>query len=81
MNAARHPILVVNGSDDIVIATVNSYILQQHPPNAQLILYPDSGHGAQFQHHELFIKQLQILLNIDTDRDAEMVETETRQSD
>jgi pimeloyl-ACP methyl ester carboxylesterase len=57
------PILVVNGSDDIVIATINSYIMQQTLPNAQLILYPDSGHGAQFQYPDLFVKQLRIFLN------------------
>jgi pimeloyl-ACP methyl ester carboxylesterase len=41
-----HPALVVNGSDDIVIPTVNSYILQQNLPKAELILFPDSSHGS-----------------------------------
>ena len=49
-----HPTLVVNGSDDIVIPTVNSYILQQHLPNAELILFPDSNHGSHFQFTEPF---------------------------
>ena len=44
-----HPTLVVNGSHDIVIPTVNSYILQQNLPNAELILFPDSNHGSHFQ--------------------------------
>jgi pimeloyl-ACP methyl ester carboxylesterase len=44
-----HPALVVNGSNDIVVATVNSYILQQNLPNAELILFPDSNHGSHFQ--------------------------------
>jgi pimeloyl-ACP methyl ester carboxylesterase len=57
------PVLVVNGSDDIVIATVNSFILQQHLPNAQLILYPDSGHGAHFQYPELFLAQARLFLD------------------
>jgi len=30
----------VNGSHDVIIYTVNSFILQQHLPNAQLIIYP-----------------------------------------
>jgi pimeloyl-ACP methyl ester carboxylesterase len=44
-----HPVLVVNRSNDIVVATVNSYILQQNLPNAELILFPDSNHGSHFQ--------------------------------
>jgi pimeloyl-ACP methyl ester carboxylesterase len=49
-----HPALVVNGSNDIVVPTVNSYILQQNLPNAELILFPDSNHGSLFQFTELF---------------------------
>jgi pimeloyl-ACP methyl ester carboxylesterase len=48
------PVSVVNGSDDIVVATVNSYILQQELPNAELILFPDSNHGSHFQYAEQF---------------------------
>jgi pimeloyl-ACP methyl ester carboxylesterase len=44
------PVLVVNGTDDIVIPTINSYILQQFLPNAELILYPDANHGSHFQY-------------------------------
>jgi pimeloyl-ACP methyl ester carboxylesterase len=49
-----HPTLVVNGSNDIVVPTVNSYILQQNLPNAELILFPDSNHGSHFQVAERF---------------------------
>jgi pimeloyl-ACP methyl ester carboxylesterase len=49
-----HPVLVVNGSNDIVVATINSYILQQNLPNAELILFPDSNHGSHFQFTEPF---------------------------
>ena len=48
--------LVVNGSNDIVVPTVNSYILQQNLPNAELILFPDSNHGSHFQFTERFVK-------------------------
>jgi pimeloyl-ACP methyl ester carboxylesterase len=48
------PTLVVNGSNDIVIPTVNSYILQQNLPNAALVLFPDSNHGSQFQFTQRF---------------------------
>jgi pimeloyl-ACP methyl ester carboxylesterase len=49
-----HPALVVNGSHDIVVSTVNSYILQQNLPNAELILFPDSNHGSHFQFTDQF---------------------------
>jgi pimeloyl-ACP methyl ester carboxylesterase len=49
-----HRTLVVNGQDDIMVPTVNSFILQQKLPDARLILYPDSGHGAHFQFAEEF---------------------------
>jgi pimeloyl-ACP methyl ester carboxylesterase len=49
------PTLVVNGSSDIVVATVNSYVLQQNLPNAELILFPDSNHGSHFQFTDAFV--------------------------
>jgi pimeloyl-ACP methyl ester carboxylesterase len=58
----KHPVLVVNGNNDVMIPTINSYILAQHLPNAQLILYPDSGHGALFQYPELFVEHASLFL-------------------
>jgi pimeloyl-ACP methyl ester carboxylesterase len=49
-----HRTLVVNGHDDIMVPTVNSFILQQKLADARLILLPDSGHGAHFQFPEEF---------------------------
>jgi len=34
------PTLIVNGDDDVIIYSINSWILQQNIPNAQLIIYP-----------------------------------------
>lgn len=50
------PTLVINGVDDVMIATINSWHLVQNLPNAQLIVYPDAGHGAQFQYPQTFLK-------------------------
>jgi len=40
LKTIKQPTLVVNGSKDLIIYTVNSFILQQNIANAQLILYP-----------------------------------------
>jgi pimeloyl-ACP methyl ester carboxylesterase len=58
LKAICHPALVVNGRNDVVVPTLNSYILQQNLPNAELILFPDSNHGSHFQVVELFIRYI-----------------------
>ncbi|HKN27604.1 MAG TPA: alpha/beta hydrolase [Roseiarcus sp.] len=57
LKAIRQPTLIVQGSNDVIIPTVNSYVLQQNLPNAELILYPDSNHGSFYQYPELFVSQ------------------------
>jgi pimeloyl-ACP methyl ester carboxylesterase len=59
----KQPVLIVNGCDDIMVPSINSFILQQHIPNATLILYPDSGHGALFQYSELFVSHVRLFLD------------------
>lgn len=56
LNKITQPTLVLNGINDLMIATVNSFYLAQNIPNAQLILYPDAGHGAQYQYPQRFLK-------------------------
>jgi pimeloyl-ACP methyl ester carboxylesterase len=58
------PALVVNGSTDIVIPTINSYHLYQHLPDAELMLLPDSGHGAHFQYVERFARRVIDFLDV-----------------
>src|SRR6202047_3579009 len=55
--------LVVNGSNDVIMPTVNSFIMQQYIPYAELIVYPDSNHGAHHQYPELFIEHATLFLN------------------
>jgi pimeloyl-ACP methyl ester carboxylesterase len=58
------PALVVNGSNDIVIPTINSYHLYQHLPDAELMLLPDSGHGAHFQYVNRFVRRVTDFLDL-----------------
>jgi pimeloyl-ACP methyl ester carboxylesterase len=57
------PVLVTNGNNDIMIPTVNSITLSEHLPNAQLIIYPDSGHGSLFQHASAFTSHVSEFLD------------------
>lgn len=59
----RHPTLVVNGYDDIMVPTINSYTLFKAIPRAELILYPDSGHGSLFQYAGLFVQHADLFLD------------------
>jgi pimeloyl-ACP methyl ester carboxylesterase len=70
LKAIQQPTLVVNGSNDVIIYTINSYILQQNLPNAQLIIYPDSAHGSQYQYPELFVRHVSMFLSGDERRGA-----------
>lgn len=56
------PILVTNGKADVMTPTSNSYILLQQLRNAQLHLYPDSGHGHLYQVPEIYAKQIELFL-------------------
>jgi pimeloyl-ACP methyl ester carboxylesterase len=63
LKSIRQPTLVVNGGKDVIIYSANSFILQQHLPNAQLILYPDANHGSQYQYPDLFVRHVSLFLS------------------
>jgi pimeloyl-ACP methyl ester carboxylesterase len=62
LSAVKQPVLVVNGDDDRMVPTKNSYDLSQRLPNSQLIIYPDAGHGSIFQFHEDFVSKALVFL-------------------
>lgn len=57
LTGIEQPVLVVNGENDKMIPSRNSAALAQRLPHAQLILYPDAGHGGIFQYHEAFVQE------------------------
>jgi pimeloyl-ACP methyl ester carboxylesterase len=63
LKTIRQPTLVVQGSNDVIIPTYNSYVLQQNLPNAQLILFPDSNHGSFYQYPEAFLAYATVFLD------------------
>ncbi|TGN14461.1 alpha/beta fold hydrolase [Leptospira ilyithenensis] len=57
-----HPVLVANGDNDRMVPTKNTHDLARRLPNSELVVYPDSGHGAIFQFHVDFVpKSLKFL--------------------
>jgi pimeloyl-ACP methyl ester carboxylesterase len=66
LKAIKQPTLVAHGGKDVIVYTVNSFILQQNLPNAQLILYPDANHGSQYQYPELFVRHVSMFLSAES---------------
>ena len=58
----NHPTLVVQGNKDVVVMPINAFLLAEHLPNAQLIMYPDASHGAQSQHADVFLDHVRLFL-------------------
>ncbi len=51
------PVWVVNGDNDRMVPTQNSYDLANRIPGAKHTIYPHAGHGAIFQYHEDFVNK------------------------
>ena len=73
LNSITSPTLVVNGSRDVMVPTINSYFLSQRIPDAQLIIYPDAGHASLFQYPELFLAHARMFLDARHRSDREAV--------
>jgi pimeloyl-ACP methyl ester carboxylesterase len=62
LSGIPHPVLVTNGDNDIMIPTRNSFALAEGLPNAMLIVYPNSGHGALFQYAPTYVAHVRDFL-------------------
>lgn len=40
-----------------MVPTSNSVDLARRPPDADLVVYPDAGHGGIFQFHQQFVER------------------------
>jgi len=55
LSAITQPVFVANGDNDLMVASSHSADMARRLPNAQLTIYPDSGHGGVFQYHREFV--------------------------
>lgn len=62
LDTLRMPVLVVNGDHDIMVPSENSSDLARRIPGADLVLYPDAGHGGIFQYHDAFLAKAEAFL-------------------
>ena len=63
LRTIQQPTLIVHGTKDVVVDSVNAVILQEHLCDATLLMLPDASHGAQSQHSELFLANARLFLN------------------
>lgn len=58
-----HEALVIHGREDRVLSSDGSIYLSRHLPNAQLHIFPRSGHWAQLELHDKFSSFLKMFIS------------------
>jgi pimeloyl-ACP methyl ester carboxylesterase len=56
LRGIHQPTFILNGVNDVMVPTINSFYMARNLPNAQLFIYPDAGHAAQFQCPQRFLQ-------------------------
>lgn len=68
LSAITVPVFVANGDRDVMVSSEHSADLARRLPDSTLSLYPDSGHGGVFQHHNRFVPDVLAFLAHGTTR-------------
>jgi pimeloyl-ACP methyl ester carboxylesterase len=63
LSVIHQPTLVANGDSDRMVPTSNSVDLARRLSNADLVVYPDAGHGGIFQFHTEFVEKANAFLD------------------
>ncbi len=58
LSGITQPVLVANGDRDLMVHSSHSADMARRLPNSELVIYPDSGHGAVFQFHADFVPKV-----------------------
>jgi pimeloyl-ACP methyl ester carboxylesterase len=64
LGSIKCPVLVANGDSDAMVPSANSTDLANRIERAELVLYPNAGHGGIFQYHTEFVKKANDFLNL-----------------
>jgi pimeloyl-ACP methyl ester carboxylesterase len=59
----RQRTLIAHGNKETVVIPINAFLLEQHLPDALLVMYPDASHGAASQHADVFLEHARLFLN------------------
>ena len=58
LSVIAQPVLVANGDRDLMVHSSHSADMARRLPSSELVIYPNSGHGAVFQFHEDFVSKV-----------------------
>jgi pimeloyl-ACP methyl ester carboxylesterase len=62
LSTIRQPTLIVHGTKDIVVDSVNAVVLERDLSDETLLILPDASHGAQSQYAEVFLANVRLFL-------------------
>jgi pimeloyl-ACP methyl ester carboxylesterase len=54
LSAVTQPTLIANGDNDRMVPSLLSNDMHRRIAGSELVIYPNSGHGGIFQHHDEF---------------------------
>ncbi|PRA97632.1 alpha/beta hydrolase [Chryseobacterium sp. MYb7] len=51
----KNPVLIVHGENDLPVSVQNAKNMAQNLDDAELVIFPDSGHASFYQYHNAFV--------------------------